>query len=70
MNHLNQQSKCGYTCLHYACVGGHGEIARLLVEAGVDEAIRDADGMQALDLMLNLAMEGVPKKPDNLLKGN
>eukprot|EP01042_Synura_sphagnicola_P030836 gene30836-39717_t len=70
MNHLNQQSKCGYTCLHYACVGGHGEIARLLVDAGVDEAIRDADGMQALDLMLNLAMEGVPKKPDNLLKAS
>ena len=70
MNHLNQQSKCGYTCLHYACVGGHGEIARMLVEAGVDEAIRDADGMQALDLMLNLAMEGGPKKSDNLLKGN
>eukprot|EP01042_Synura_sphagnicola_P030828 gene30828-39705_t len=68
MNHLNQQSKCGYTCLHYACVGGHGEIARLLVDAGVDEAIRDADGMQALDLMLNLAMEGAPKKSDNLLK--
>ena len=44
MNHLNQQSKCGYTCLHYACVGGHGEIARLLVEAGVDETVLGIEG--------------------------
>lgn len=38
----NQRDESGATCLHYATLNGHREVARLLVERGAE--INSADG--------------------------
>jgi len=50
---LNQQNKLGDTPLHCAAWGGNAEIAKLLLEHGVDPNVLNKEGQSALDLAKN-----------------
>ncbi len=46
---INRRGEKGFTALHLAATQGHLEIVRLLLAAGADRNIRDADGRTAYE---------------------
>ena len=50
-------AKHGWTPLHVACVAGHEDAARMLVEAGADVTVRDKSTASAIDLMRESGMD-------------
>ncbi len=48
---VNAHDERGSTSLHVACLFGHAEVARRLVDAGIDVTVVNADGSRAADTL-------------------
>ena len=63
---VNSKDNYGNTPLHYAVLGGHTEIAELLIAEGADVNARRDDGMTPVDLPSGANIPNSPTSSANI----